>query len=534
MRKLISFTIKKRLLISILACYLFAGLLAVDFHSVLSILERDGTEFLFDALRILNGRGYDSDFWPFGYMVTIAVLKFLTSIDYFIIGKIITLVSGIGVLVLTYLICKKVFFEKIALLAIIILATNHLFFLHSFLVETDMFFVFFFLLSIYCLIQGPDLKYFFWAGATTGLAYMIKYGVYAIFPVVMILIFIDCINYKVGDSLKKLIVFFTAFIIFSSPWLIYNTVKNDNPFYSKHYLNIAWGMNRPQPLTKEYWGEYHQLSNQYHSMKDVLSDTKKFLRNWKRNFTELPNNIILILPLIGFFVLPGYLMIFKSLNRRKLILILTSFGFLSLITIAYTWNRYLLPILPVLSMFIGYCIYNILPVSLNLDKIYNRCSLTIPFRWVLITLFILFSITFSFKKVRGAMIKHQSYEFKIVGEWLKERLGNDDWLMVPESIIAWYAGTDKFVMYPSRHKNINLDEAVKRREQNLSVFTQEALSSTVVTNINYFIYDKRYYARLSRNGFKIPENFNQVFYVKGSKTEIVIYQIDYEFDFEMR
>ena len=87
----INFTRKEvTILFAIILCYLCAGLIAIKYHSVLSIFERDGTEFLFDAKRIVSGQGYDSDFWPFGYMLGIAFFNFVLGMDFFLAAKFIT------------------------------------------------------------------------------------------------------------------------------------------------------------------------------------------------------------------------------------------------------------------------------------------------------------------------------------------------------------------------------------------------------------------------------------------------------------
>jgi len=492
-------------------------------------MERDGTEFLFDAQRILNGFGYDSDFWPFGYMVAIAVIKLITMMDFFTTAKLITLLSGVGVVCLTYLLSKKVFSEHTALLSVALLTTNNLFFLHSFLVETDMLFVLFFLLTIYFLIIGDGWKNYFGAGAFSGISYMVKYGIFSVFPVVFILTLIDIAENGFIDGLKKISVFLVAFFIFSSPWLINNNLKNGSCFYSKHYLNIAWGMNRPEPMPKSYWKEYSNINNKYSSMKDVVLDSKKLLANWYRNIKGLPEIIIRVMSLIAIFLVPAYVMVFEDIDKKKLILIMISLSFLSLVTIAYTWDRYLLPVVPIFAIFSAYSILKIIPRSFNIDKIIKKFSINISFRLVVVSALLLYSVFHSTKTVFEFMNKYHFNEFKVAGEWLKYNLTPDEWIMVTEPMIAWYANTDKFVNY-SNNKFLPLEDAVKVREQETFFFIQEGLSSKIITDIDYFVYDKRwwkfYYPSLiSDKGPVVPDSFIPVFSTKSKKTDIIIYKI---------
>lgn len=520
---------KTTILLIVITVFICAGMVAFKYHYILSNIEKDGTEFLFDAKRILDGKGYDSDFWPFGYMVTVAVFKFITTLDFFTSAKLVTFISSIFVLIFTYTIGKHLFSEKIALLSVLVLATNHLFFLHSFLVETDMLFTSLFLLSIYYLIKGDKWKNYFISGSFSGLAYMIKYGIYSIFPLVMILSLISSIERGVTDGLKKMLIFIITFIIFSSPWLINNTIKNGSPSYSKHYINIAWGMNRPRPMPKEYWLDYYKINEKYASMKDVLSDYKKFIKNWLFNIKGLPYNMMRVFSLMIFLMIPAYLMIFREIDRQRLIMVLITFSFLCLTTIAYTWDRYLLPLMPIFSLFIAFGMYEILPDSFELKRVLKGSSINFPFRIIVVTALVVINLAATANSVNTFIKKEHVNEYKVAGEWLKGRLKPDDWLMVPAPQIAWYAETDRFVKC-SVNKNLKLEEAVRMREQTPFVFIQEGLSTKICTDINYFIYDKKWEVYdFSHNGSNYEQieanNLVRVFSTKGPNTEIIIYKV---------
>lgn len=522
-------------LLLVVACYFCAGAIALTSHTVLSSFERDGTEMLFDAERIFNGQGYNSDFWPFGFMASIAFVKWASGMDYFTSAKLITLLSGTGILMLTYFTARYVFSEGIALLAVLILATNHFFFFHSFLVEMDMLYTFLFLLSIYFLVRGNEWRNFLLSGAVAGISYMVKYGAYAFFPVVVLVALISAADRGIVDSLKKITVFIAAFFVFSSPWLVHNAVKNGSPFYSKHYVNVAWGINRPRPLTFEYWGEYFRLNEEYSSMKDVIADTEKFIRNWLENIRGLPLNFYNILFVMGYFMPAGILISFKALDRRRLILILMTLSYLSLVTIAYTWDRYLIPLMSIFCMFIAYCIYEIIPEIFSLKKVNKLLSFNVPFRICIVAILILISVIKSYSVATEFLEpgNEELHEYKIAGEWLKGKLKKDDWLMVPQPQAAWYAGTDRMVKYPA-DETLPLEEAVKMREQNSFFFWHETLDNPIITDVDYVIYDKHVWksflpSLISDNGLPVvPHNFIEVFSTQGKKTHVIIYKINHE------
>ena len=288
-------------------------------------------------------------------------------------------------------------------------------------------------------------------------------------------------------------------------------------------------MNRPDPMPGEYWEEYFRLNREYESMKDVLSDTEKFVRNWIKNIRGLPNTIMRAMPVIGLFLFPGFLISFKELDRRRLILVLISSSFLCLVTIAYTWDRYLLPIVPVFSILIAYCLYGIIPPTFTMKKVVRRITGDIPFRSIVIGLLILLSLVKSFNTVKYVLQEDIS-EYKVAGEWLKANIEGDDWLMVPEPQVAWYAGTDNFVKYPA-DKSLPLEEAVKTREQTPFFFIQEGLSTMLETDIDYFVYERRWWAGrypslIDDNRPIMPKNFVRVFSTEGPKTEVIIYKVE--------
>ena len=525
-----SFSKETKIFFLLIICFFIAALIALVQHSSLSSYEIDGSEFLFDAERILSGKGYNSDFWPFGYMAAVAGLSFISGADLYSSAKTITFLSALGALILTFLIGKKIFSKKASLLAALILATNHLFFVHSFIVETDMLFVCLFLLSLYFLVRGDSSKDYLIAGCAAGLAYMVKYAIYAIFPVIIFFAILKLLERKTLTAITRPAIFLCFFLITSSPWLINNTLRNGNPLYSKHYVNIAWGMNRPQPMPESYWGEYFRLNEKYASMKNVLLDTEKFLKNWVRNIWRLPENIFRVFALQGFFVLPAYLMLFRTINRQKLILALITFSFLCLVTVAYTWDRYLLPLVPVFSILIAYIAYEILPRIISLENVVRGLLVRIPFRTVIMALFILLSMGKTYNTTKQ-FLQEQTPEFKVAGEWLKGKIKQNEWLMVPRPQVAWYANTDKFVNYP-KDRLLPIEYAVKMREQTPFLFIQEGLSTKIIAEIDYFIYDKRFWKRrypslMSNDRPKVPANFVQMFSTEGPKTEIIVYRVEH-------
>ena len=124
------------------------------------------------------------------------------------------------------------------------------------------------------------------------------------------------------------------------------------------------------------------------------------------------------------------------------------------------------------------------------------------------------------------------HEYVLAGEWLKDKLTQDDWIMVPQPQAAWYAGTDRMVKYPA-DDSLPLEEVVKMREQNSFFFWHETLDNPIVTDVNYVIYDEEWWkmflpSLMTENGPMVPDNFKEVFSTRGDKTRIIIYKIIHE------
>ena len=187
--------------------------------------------------------------------------------------------------------------------------------------------------------------------------------------------------------------------------------------------------------------------------------------------------------------------------------------------------------MPMFCMFVAYGIYEIFPKTFSFEKLIKGLSLKIPYRALVVGVLILVSVIKSYGAVAEFLKpgKMELYEYKVAGEWLTQKLDQDDWIMVPQPQAAWYAGTDKFVKYPA-DETLPLEEAVKMREQNSFFFWQETLDNPIITDVDYLIYDEYWWKKflpslVGDDGPVVPKNFVEIFATKGAKTHIIIYKI---------
>jgi hypothetical protein len=196
---------------------------------------------------------------------------------------------------------------------------------------------------------------------------------------------------------------------------------------------------------------------------------------------------------------------------------------------AYTWIRYLLPVVPLTFILIASGFWNIVPPKIDFSDLVTKFKFQISFRGPLIGICLLISCLQTFSSVHNFFSNYYEMEYRRAGEWLNNFVAPDSWLMVPDTHVAWYAGTDKFVHYPRDHSVLPA-EAVLHRKQDLFFFTQEGFSTEIHTDIDYFIYDKRVFSKvypslMTNSGPVLPDNFKKLFELIGSKTHVSIYEI---------
>ncbi|QQS38616.1 glycosyltransferase family 39 protein [Candidatus Woesebacteria bacterium] len=103
-------------------------------------------------------------------------------------GRIIAASVGVGNVLLTYLLAKKMFAKEVALLSSVFVAVNYRQVLNSHLALPDIYNAFFLLLSLlltYRIIDKPSIKSYLLAGIGAGLSFSTKFHVYAIPPLLL-------------------------------------------------------------------------------------------------------------------------------------------------------------------------------------------------------------------------------------------------------------------------------------------------------------------------------------------------------------
>ena len=229
------------------------------------ILSGDGTN-----VQIVNG--------PVGWPILLATFNSFIN-DPFISGKLFSLIFSTGIVILSYLITRNIFNQKIAFLAQIIVATHPLLHLEAIITHSEMLPVFLIFASIYFITKKELLqRHIILCGIFLGLSFMIRPQ--SLLVGIGILIFLLTSLKKQ----KKRFIFFISitFFIVISPLIIYNIVTTGNiidinpDFYLINDSNVS---------DNEY------LKNEF--IKDEPTQNNfNILTKFKEYFTDYPKKLL--------------------------------------------------------------------------------------------------------------------------------------------------------------------------------------------------------------------------------------------------
>jgi len=315
-----------------------------------------------------------------------------------IFGKILELMFSLGCIYLVYLIGRKVFNEKIALLSAFFVAFNPVFLFYSSSILTGIPSLFFSLLGIHLFIKNR----YFLAGLFVSLSFMTRFlQLFVLIPMVFIL-------YK-KKRLKKIINLSYGFLIILVPYLVLNIFLYKNPIYpfllqvfmSKY---TGWVFNEPLSFY--------------------------FINLFKENFLVL-------------FAIIGAVIILKQKDYKKSLVLgifLLFFVFFNLI--AHKEMRFILVFLPYMCLVMSYGIFK----CLNLVK--KRLIYLVV---IIVGIVLLVQIS---SQIKVPMYK----EYKEFIDYLEEdEVEEGIWISNPVFIVNSDKKADELIYYPLYNsKRINV------------------------------------------------------------------------------
>jgi hypothetical protein len=164
-----------------------------------------------------------------------------TNISFFITAKLISFFVGFLLICCTFIICKKMFGDLVAIISVMGLILNEVFLEWTTMVAAESLLMLFGLLSIYFIIEGFRKNHFWiYAGVCAGLAYLAKgTGIFLIPGFFISAVIVNKFNILKN---KFFYLFFISFVIVASPLFIRNVIVYQDPFFNvnKYIAEYSW------------------------------------------------------------------------------------------------------------------------------------------------------------------------------------------------------------------------------------------------------------------------------------------------------
>ena len=319
---------------------------------------------------------------PFGYPFSLWMLNLATG-DVFVSGKLLTGVSTLAVLGLTYLLGRRLFTADIGLFAMLVLLATTLFAEHTMLVGTDMLALACLLASFHVLLVGTDrpLASGILAGILGGLSYLVRPSAIVMVPAVLLWLWVPVLVGASSPGGRRPwrigLVYAVSFGLAIMPQLILSTVHTGNPFYN----------NRAMDVWMDMYGNWDwALAPNVASItlrEVVLMDPLGFVRHWGENLLVTFRDSPLDWPL-ALFAIPGVLALpWRAWRPAVGLIYWFGAGYLALVSVAWSplsQSRVFLPLLPFLALVAVWLFFDLNPTDLRLRKI------TLPWREILFLL----------------------------------------------------------------------------------------------------------------------------------------------------
>lgn len=288
------------------------------------------------------------------WVFLISAIHTFTDLDTFATAKLLSLLLGVISFPVFYLLAKELTNQESAVFALAIYAASYLMIDVAGNGSRYMLQVLLILLIGWFIVRKSDKKIFstIMFGVCTGLGFLVNYPFVSIMPVVFLGIWW---SYK---DIKLLGLYLLVSAITVSPWIGYNLVLYKTPLLATNLTRITQDSSTDIVNNKVV---LHTVNTQS-SIDTYLS---KVLRYWYSNSIFMTKKLIILLPLLSFFLVLIPLRYKDYLKNKKLI---TFFLFTCLHVVAFiSWRvlkfRYLTSIYPLLLLMAVISIQNLkLPV----------------------------------------------------------------------------------------------------------------------------------------------------------------------------
>jgi 4-amino-4-deoxy-L-arabinose transferase-like glycosyltransferase len=324
--------------------------------------EADGLLFLNIGKQILSGDGANIKLVhaPVGGPIIFASLESVIH-DGFNIEKIISLISGSGIVFLSYFIIRNIFSPKIALVGQLFVAFNPRLEILSMSAVNGLLPILLIFIALYFVTKDRTrLLDYALCGIFLGISFMIRYQALPVLLGILIFLLIRNKNIKLNFKIGLIVLIF--FVFAATPLFAYNLTTFDKIIDSEpNILPTLFYLDQ----TPE-WHEYMENAAVSGESMAIFNDSEIFLKNYSYNLFYQNPNILFnfgtlssasIIPVIPFIMLipffGGLLYLIKFENKKKQLIGLSVITLISIFFIIGTGsyhNLYVLLLFPVIFL----------------------------------------------------------------------------------------------------------------------------------------------------------------------------------------
>jgi hypothetical protein len=332
----------------------FAYLITIAFFVVFFIVafhfhpywaEGDGLFYFQSGEEVLNGNGKNiflADAPVNGPVFYVLVNNIFN--DAFITLKTLALLSGTGIILISYFIIRNFFNYKIALVGQLFIAFNPRFQQLNYFAVNELVALFLIFTSIYFITKkNLTLPNIILAAILIGLATNFRYQ--GIIIAIALSVFLLVKNRKLKTNLRDFSIFLFTFLLVLSPLLIYNFTTYGQFSDSDPHLFSLWNNNIQTP---EWTAKMQQMVMSGDTTPVMLVDFNLFLENYfynlfYNNFDKLFNfdtfntiSLFTVIPFLGIipFVI-GWVYVLKPKINKKTLLLLGCSSIITTISISF-------------------------------------------------------------------------------------------------------------------------------------------------------------------------------------------------------
>lgn len=373
--------------------------------------------------------GHPTSIRPPLYPAFLSVIYYLTGGIHLNAVRIVQIILSLTTVFMVYMLGKKVFDEKIGLLAALMFSVYPSFLFFTHLILTEVLFTFLFIMFVWfflLFIEEKKDRYIWWAGLFLGLGSLTRSILFPFLIVTLIFLLIIC-KITFLQTTKGLMLLTIGCTMVIVPWAVRNIKLYNSPviidtmgglnMYMGNYehtpLNRAWAA---VDLTGEkawYYGHEKILSTMNEAQKQewAINKAKNFIRNHKlltikrdlikvANFWGLERTVIggiltgyypefnkkIYLVGITFTIFFSYALVaigsvfgfvynfgFRKYDVLFIVILISYFTFMHALTFGHP--RYHLPLISLLAIFASWSLMNIKNICKNLNTWRFRSSI---------------------------------------------------------------------------------------------------------------------------------------------------------------